>query len=56
MVTQVKRSAFVRALRQRVRGEVAADEMSRGLYATDASIYQLEDKWWCSRANPGRRR
>ena len=42
MVTQVKRSAFVRALRQRVRGEVAADEMSRGLYATDASIYQLE--------------
>lgn len=30
------------ALRARVRGEVAFDRLTRGIYATDASLYQIE--------------
>ncbi len=33
--------SFERALRDRIRGEVAFDDLTRGLYATDASIYQI---------------
>ena len=33
--------AFQSALRRRVRGDVACDAMTRGIYATDASIYQV---------------
>jgi len=32
---------FVRALRERLRGDVYADDVARGIYATDASNYQL---------------
>jgi FAD/FMN-containing dehydrogenase/Fe-S oxidoreductase len=32
---------FERALRDRVRGDVSFDEVTRGIYATDASIYQI---------------
>jgi len=32
---------FLRSLRSRLRGRVFADTMRRGLYATDASIYQI---------------
>ena len=35
-----KVEAFEKDLRKRVRGDLHLDEMSRGLYATDASIYQ----------------
>ncbi len=34
-------AAFERDLRRRVRGEVLFDEVSRGIYATDASNYQI---------------
>ncbi len=33
--------AFLRDLRQAVRGEVHADDLTRGIYATDASHYQV---------------
>jgi FAD/FMN-containing dehydrogenase/Fe-S oxidoreductase len=36
------RSALARKLRREVRGEVLFDAASRGRYATDASIYQIE--------------
>ncbi|MEA3226264.1 MAG: FAD-binding protein, partial [Planctomycetota bacterium] len=32
---------FERALRDRVRGDVSFDEVTRGIYATDASFYQI---------------
>ena len=32
---------FVRALRERLRGDVYADDVARGIYATDASNYQM---------------
>ena len=35
-------SAFADALRAQLRGDVLTDYLSRGLYATDASIYQIE--------------
>ena len=34
-------SSFEKALRGRVRGEVSFDSYTRGIYATDASIYQV---------------
>ena len=36
-----KVKAFEIELRKSVRGDLYTDEMSRGLYATDASIYQM---------------
>ena len=33
--------AFEQDLRQRVRGEVSFDPVTRGVYATDASLYQI---------------
>lgn len=33
-------SAFIKALRSAVRGDVHSDMLHRGIYATDASIYQ----------------
>jgi FAD/FMN-containing dehydrogenase/Fe-S oxidoreductase len=35
-------SSLAQRLRREVRGEVAFDALTRGLYATDASIYQIE--------------
>lgn len=35
-------SAVAQRLRREVRGEIAFDPVTRGLYATDASIYQIE--------------
>ena len=35
-------AAFISDLRRRVRGEIKADPVGRGVYATDASIYQIE--------------
>ncbi|MHC4170623.1 MAG: FAD-binding oxidoreductase, partial [Planctomycetota bacterium] len=32
---------FERALRDCVKGDVSFDEVTRGIYATDASIYQI---------------
>ena len=32
---------FQRALRENVRGDVSFDSMTRGMYATDGSIYQV---------------
>ena len=40
MQTQ-NRGAFERDLRESVRGDVYFDEVMRGLYATDASMYQI---------------
>jgi len=34
-------ASFEKALRERVRGTVSFDEATRGVYATDASIYQI---------------
>ncbi|MCG3197005.1 MAG: hypothetical protein GHCLOJNM_01487 [bacterium] len=34
--------SFERDLRARVRGEIAFDEVTRGIYSTDASIYQIQ--------------
>ena len=34
--------AFEASLRKRVRGEVSLDEVTLGVYATDASIYQIK--------------
>ncbi len=34
-------SAFVRELRRELRGDVLADDVARGIYATDASSYQI---------------
>ena len=34
-------SNFENSLRQRVKGKVSFDEVTRGVYATDASIYQI---------------
>src|SRR5690606_38635226 len=36
------RSTLARRLRREIRGEVLFDAASRGRYATDASIYQIE--------------
>ena len=33
--------SFLEELREGVRGEILADEVSRGIYATDASHYQV---------------
>lgn len=38
---KLEASALERELRGRVRGEVLCDEVSRGIYATDASNYQI---------------
>ena len=37
-----KPTAFERALREEVRGDVFFDEVTRGIYATDASNYQIQ--------------
>ena len=34
-------SAFAQRLRSEVEGEVRFDDLTRGLYSTDASIYQM---------------
>jgi FAD/FMN-containing dehydrogenase/Fe-S oxidoreductase len=41
-VTEADTQALVEELRRQVRGEVRFDKMSRVLYSTDASIYQVE--------------
>jgi hypothetical protein len=38
--------ALHRRLRRELRGEVRFDALMRGLYATDASIYQVEPLGW----------
>ncbi len=35
-------SGFLDALRQAIRGDVFSDELRRGIYATDASMYQIQ--------------
>jgi FAD/FMN-containing dehydrogenase/Fe-S oxidoreductase len=40
--TDLQRDVLARHLRKHVRGEVRFDQMSRRLYSTDASIYQME--------------
>ncbi|HEV3261590.1 MAG TPA: FAD-linked oxidase C-terminal domain-containing protein [Gemmataceae bacterium] len=40
--TELKRDALARYLRRHLQGEVRFDPMSRRLYSTDASIYQIE--------------
>ena len=35
------KKAFTRELTDRINGDVAFDEMTLGIYATDASIYQV---------------
>jgi FAD/FMN-containing dehydrogenase/Fe-S oxidoreductase len=40
--TAVRRDSLVRYLRRHVAGEVRFDDTSRRLYATDASLYQME--------------
>ena len=38
-------------LRQSLAGEIYTDGFTRGLYATDASIYQMYlMQWWCRKA------
>lgn len=41
-LSPVRRDAFVKTLKRDVRGEVRFDRATRVLYATDASIYQIE--------------
>src|SRR5437660_5586610 len=41
-ITEQRRAALERHLRQHIQGEVRFDRTSRGLYSTDASIYQIE--------------
>lgn len=41
MAEQIQLKDFERELRQRVKGDVYFDDVSRGIYATDASIYQI---------------
>jgi FAD/FMN-containing dehydrogenase len=41
-VRQVDASALERELRQTIEGEVRFDRISRALYSTDASVYQIE--------------
>ncbi len=41
MAQEIKLAGFEQALRKRVRGDVIFDEVGRGIYATDASIYQI---------------
>ncbi len=38
---KAKLEEFERALRDRVKGDVSFDELTRGIYATDASFYQI---------------
>ena len=38
---KAKLEEFERALRDRVKGDISFDEITRGIYATDASIYQI---------------
>ncbi len=38
---EAKLKDFERALRECIRGEVSFDDVTRGIYATDASIYQI---------------
>ncbi|MFO0946984.1 MAG: FAD-linked oxidase C-terminal domain-containing protein [Planctomycetota bacterium] len=40
--TKLKRDPLQRTLRRHVKGEVRFDDASRAMYATDASIYQIE--------------
>jgi FAD/FMN-containing dehydrogenase/Fe-S oxidoreductase len=40
-VEEEKLKDFEQALRSRISGEVSFDEVTRGIYATDASIYQI---------------
>jgi len=40
-VDNAKLKEFERALRDRVKGDVSFDEVTRGIYATDASFYQI---------------
>ena len=42
MNTTLDRSALAARLRSEIQGEVLFDAYSRGRYATDASIYQIE--------------
>jgi FAD/FMN-containing dehydrogenase/Fe-S oxidoreductase len=41
-ITEQRRAALERHLRRHIQGEVRFDRTSRGLYSTDASIYQIE--------------
>ena len=41
MITDEKLAAFAAACRREVAGELRTDEVSRALYSTDASLYQL---------------
>ena len=40
-MTDIQLRDFETALRKRVKGNVSFDEMTRGIYSTDASIYQI---------------
>ncbi len=41
MAQETKLAGFEQAIRDRIRGDVIFDEVGRGIYATDASIYQI---------------
>ncbi len=41
MAQEAKLAGFEQAIRDRIRGDVIFDEVGRGIYATDASIYQI---------------
>ena len=40
--TELQRETLARHLRRHIQGEVRFDRLSRQLYSTDASIYQIE--------------
>ena len=42
VLAAVDRAALERELRQQIEGEVRFDTVSRALYSTDASVYQIE--------------
>ncbi len=42
MIEQERQKDFERELNKRVKGDVSFDEMTLGLYSTDASIYQIK--------------
>lgn len=41
-MTAINTEAFERDLRNRVHGEISFDEVTRGIYSTDASIYRIQ--------------
>ena len=41
VLTEAAQRDLVQALRAQIAGDVRFDEMTRGLYSTDASIYQI---------------